>query len=410
MWISYVKQRYIYCGGVHNSLGNNNLIKKQKAKVFRYNAGIEGAVEGNTVQLPFVAEYKGDRQTLMEYIWYTKENNQLIKRGIEVSGHGEFGVPTLREYDVLVSLQRLFLNEKTDHGRCELRTEDVTDEYLTINFTIYQLAKEMGYKSPNSLVLNNLRRSIKILLATTVTGKYSGGIYDIKKKKYVEDEISFHLLESAHSRIEYEETENNELIEVNNKLRIKLSRFTYNQMINDYKLFYNKGLYLKTKNLMARKLYHLALQWKGSNNFAWANINTLMEKIPMIEKQEKYRKRYIKKALKILNDKKILKIKYDDQNKDLVYFIFNDSEETGFLLTKYNKFSEIRDAFYNLGFTLDEVDEYLDIQEIRYIQALLRYMDLQLKRDNIEKPKEYFKKCLEQRIKLDGRFFNQIGD
>lgn len=389
---------------------NNNLIQKQKAKVFRYNAGIEGAVEGNTVQLPFVAEYKGDRQTLMEYIWYTKENNRLIKRGIEVSGHGEFGVPTLREYDVLVSLQRLFLNQKTDHGKCELKTEDVTDEYLTINFTMYQLAREMGYKSPNSSVLNNLRKSIKILLATTILSTQSGGIYDVNKKKYIEEEIAFHLLESVHSTIEYEKDSNNDLIEIDNKLRIKLSNFTYNQMINDYKLFYDKGLYLKTRNLMARKLYHLALQWKGNNNFAWANINTLMEKIPMIESQEKYRKRYIKKALKILNDKEIVKIKYDTKNKDLVYFIFNDNEDTGFLITKYNKFSEVRDAFYNLGFTLDEIDRYLDIQHIRYIQGLLRYMDLQLKTNKIKKPKEYFKKCLKDRINLDERFFNKIGD
>ena len=68
----------------------NKVISHGTAKVFRYNAGVDAVVDGNTVQMAFLREYKGEIQTAMEYIWYSTENGQLVKRGILVSGHGEY--------------------------------------------------------------------------------------------------------------------------------------------------------------------------------------------------------------------------------------------------------------------------------------------------------------------------------
>lgn len=388
----------------------NKVTSYGTAKVFRYNAGVDAVVDGNTVQMAFLREYKGEVQTAMEYVWYSNENGQLVKRGLFVSGHGESGVPTLREYDVYVALQRIFINKKTIHGICELKTENIDEDYLVINFTITELAKELGYSTPNKETRESLKQSIRILLATTLFSKYAGGIYDIRNKKYIASaEIGIHLLESMQSLDVSSENDEVEL----DVTKIRLSKFTYEQILNDYKLFYNKQIYNKTKNLMARKIYHMALQWRGNNNFSFANINTLAERIPMVNVEDKYKKRDIKKALKILNDKGMIKIKYDDINPDKVYFIFdasmNENELALTCIDKYNSYSEIKEAYLNLGFGLDEMDEYLDVENIRYIQALLRYMDDRMRNNSIKYPKKYLKTCIKNPLKkLDQKYYNKI--
>lgn len=370
---------------------NNTVVSKGVAKVFRYNAGIDAVVDGNTVQMAFLRDYKGEKQTMMEYTWFTKENGGLVKRGLSVSGHGEHGVPTLKEYEVYVALQRIFINKKTENGMCKLESEGYDDDYLSINFTINELAREMGYSTPSSVTRSNLKKSIDVLLATTIFSIHEGGIYDIRNKKYVTNtKVGIHLIESMQS------------MDINDEInytQIKLSRFTYEQILNDYKLFYDLGKYNKTKNSMAKKIYHLALQWKGENNFSYANINTLVERIPMVDIEPKYKKRDIKKALKELNDKEIVKIKYDDDNPDKVYFIFKGENKEA---KKYKTYKDIQQRYYDMGFDMFETEKYLDIQDIRYIQALLRYVDSKKSVDNIKK---YFLKCLENRIKIPDIYY-----
>ena len=375
---------------------NTGVVCKGVAKVFKYNAGIDAVVDGNSVQMAFVKEYKGERKTLMEYTWSNKDKNgNLIQRGIKVSGHGEYGVPTLKEYDVYVALQRIFINKKTQNGMCTLLPDNYDDDYLTIEFSISELAKEMGYSVPSSKT-RDLKKSIDTLLATTIYSIYNGGIYDIKEKKYVTNSsYGFHLLESMASL----DIDNG--TDISNYTKLRLSKFTYEQIVNDYKLFYDKSKYNKTKNLLAKKIYHLALQWKGDSKFSFCNIDTLVERLPMVNCEPKYRKREIKNALKNLNDNGIVKIKYDDQNPNKVYFIFDDDNNIE-IKKKYGTFKEIEQKYKDLGFTENEIDEYLNIEKIRYIQALLRYMD---NKKNIKNAKKYFVRCYNKPIDIPEVYF-----
>ena len=376
---------------------NTGVVCKGVAKVFKYNAGIDAVVDGNSVQMAFVKEYKGERKTLMEYTWSNKDKNgNLIQRGIKVSGHGEYGVPTLKEYDVYVALQRIFINKKTQNGMCTLLPDNYDDDYLTIEFSISELAKEMGYSVPSSKTRDNLKKSIDTLLATTIYSIYNGGIYDIKEKKYVTNSsYGFHLLESMASL----DIDNG--ADISNYTKLRLSKFTYEQIVNDYKLFYDKSKYNKTKNLLAKKIYHLALQWKGDSKFSFCNIDTLVERLPMVNCEPKYRKREIKNALKNLNDNGIVKIKYDDQKPNKVYFIFDDDNNIE-IKKKYGTFKEIEQKYKDLGFTENEIDEYLNIEKIRYIQALLRYMD---NKKNIKNAKKYFVRCYNKPIDIPEVYF-----
>ena len=138
------------------------------------------------------------------------------------------------------ALQRLFIQQKTVRGVCELKYDDYDDEYLTINFNITELAKEMGYAStPSKTTRDKLKKSIEILLATTLFSTHEGGLYDIREKKYIKTNLinGFHLLESINA------------IEDENEIytKVKLSEYTYNQIVNDFKLFY-KALYKYNKH------------------------------------------------------------------------------------------------------------------------------------------------------------------
>ena len=377
---------------------DNGTVCKGVARVFKYNAGIDAIVDGNTVQMAFLREYKGERKTLMEYTWSNKDKNgNLIQRGIKVSGHGEYGVPTLKDYDVYVALQRIFINKKTQNGMCTLLHDEYDDDYLTIEFSIHELAKELGYRSPTTKTRDNLKKSIDTLLATTIYSIYNGGIYDIKEKKYiVNSSYGVHLIESIGS---VDITDINDETNNINYTKLRLSKFTYDQIVNDYKLFYDKDKYNKTKSLMAKKIYHLALQWKGDNDFSYAKISTLAERMPMVDVADKYKKRDIKKALKELNDKEIVKIKYDQENPDKVYFVFNEGGEKP---KKYNTYKEVVQRYTDMGFTEEEMDQYLDIQDIRYVQALLRYIDSKKK---ISNAKKYLIKCINDKIEIPSKYF-----
>lgn len=403
MWIKLVKK--------HTKPKKKGGIKTcGYAKVFKYNAGIDAVVDGNSVQMAFVREYKGVRRTAIEYDWYSHEKGELVKRGLYVSGHGEYGIPTLKEYDIYVALQRIFINKKTKRGLCELRTDDITDEYLTINYTLNELAKELGYSTPNKTTRENLKKSINILVATTFFSRHSGGIYDIRNKAYVVNaNVGVHLIESIQSLELTGQTQSYDIT------KIRLSRFTYYQILNDYKLFYNKNTYNKTKNLIAKKLYHMALQWKGKNKYSYANLTTLAERIPMIDTDDKYKKRDIKLALDILDRENMVKIKYDDNNPDKVYFIFDGDikciEEKIPMLEKYNTYREIKERFYEFNFSNKEIEKYLDVEQIRYIQALLRYIDERLQNKSIKNPKSYLKRCITNPLKnLSKVYFNKKSD
>lgn len=369
------------------------------ANTFKYNVRTDAIIDGNSVQqLIFVKDYKGERKTMMEYTWHSKDlDGNVVKRGIKVSGHGTHGVPTLADYSVYCALQRLFIQQKTVNGVCELKYDNYDDEYLTINFTITALAKEMGYAStPSQVTRNKLKKSIEVLLATTLFSMHEGGLYDIRKKKYVKANLTngFHLLESIDT-IEDEESM---------YTRVRLSEYTYNQIVNDFKLFYNRNKFNTIKNDIAKKIYHLALQWRGDKNFSFANIDTLTERIPSVQEEKKYNKRDIKKAIKYLQDKNIVGIKYDENNSDKVYFVFEGNEISDDLKNKYKTYKEIKERLFEMGFDIVEVDELLDLERIRYIQALLRYMDTR----NPKNPKKYFKTGLTNPYNIPTHFYDEV--
>lgn len=389
-----------------DELFSNNLKIINTAKVLKLNMN-ESVIDSNSVQLPCIAEYRGKRITMLEYTWTTKTEGKPIKRGIKVSGHGEYGIPTLRELDVLIALENIFINKNIYDGMVQLKTEDITEDDLTINFTINQLAKELGYKSPNNNVRDSIKKSIEILVSTTISNLYEGGIYDVKTKQYIKNpKIMYHYLESYGG---YDiEDENGETVVVD-VTKIKISKFFYDMIVNDYKLFYDRLQYKKTKNLTARKIYLMALQWMGKNDFAFANISTLIQRVPMAQAEPKYQKQYIKNALKNIEEKGLLKIVYDKSNADKVYLIKPnvDFNENGlYYLNKFNTYNEVIEGLEEFGLLALEISMLFDIEKISYVQALLRYGNTLKRYNKINNPKQWITDYLQRNHPIESKYYS----
>lgn len=377
------------------------------AKVLKLNAD-EAVVDSNSVQLPCISEYRGKRITALEYTWDTKVDGNPIKRGIRVSGHGIYGVPTLRELDVMIALQCIFINKYTKNGVAELKTEDIREEDLYINFTINELARELGYSSPNNNVRSNIKKSIEILVATTISNLYEGGIYDVKAREYIKNpHVSYHYIES-YAGYEIEEGEEKKVIDVT---KIKISKFFYDMIVNNYKLYYNRELYKKTSNLTARKIYLIALQWMGKRDYACANITTLIQRVPMAQSEPKYQKQYIKTALKNLNEKKLLKIIYDRNNPDKVYMVKPnvDLEENElYYLDMFNTYDEIVEGLIDFGISETEISGLFNIEKMRYFQALLRYGNTLKLYGKIRDNRDWILKYIKEEYPIEDKYFTVV--
>lgn len=386
---------------------------RSTVNVFKYNAKYEGIVDGNSVQIPFFAEYRGKRFSKLVYTWHTKgKNGEKIERCIEVNGDGELGIPTTYEYDVLCALQRIFIKNKTKNGMCELIKEGYDEDYLNIDFGITELGVEMGLsKSVSNYTRDKIRKALKILMAATITSTEKGGVYDITKKNHITNkEHSFHLLESVMTTEVIDKDNDNTILK--DVAKIRLSKFIYEQMCNNYKLIYNSNTVFKTKNVAARKMYHQLLQLAGDKQIAYANINYLIEKNPCKSKEPRRQKEYIKKVLKVIEESNMAKIKI---NKDTVIASFNKDinmlEEVtpnNQILKKYNKFKEIQAKFYELGFDMLETSMILeDLENIRYIQALLRYYDVKEQYEKIDNPKSFLNKYISNKYSIDKKYYNK---
>jgi len=388
---------------------NSDMKVVNTVKVLKLNAN-ESIIDSNSVQLPCIAEYRGKRITMLEYTWDVKSGNNVAKRGIKVSGHGEYGVPTLRELDVLIALQCILINDHIDeNGIVKLKTENLKEEDLYINFTINQLAKELGYTSPNNNVRSSIKKSIEILTATTISNLYEGGIYDVNTRQYIKDPYShYHYLESTagYSIVNEDETKT---IDVT---KIKLSKFFYDMIVSDYRLYYDRDIYKKTKNLTARKIYLIALQWMGKKGYAFANISTLIQRVPMAQTELKYQKQYVKTALKNLNDKGLLKIVYDKNNRDKVYLVkpnvdFNENEL--YYLDKFNTYNEVITGLEEFELMPIEIPTVFDIEKIDYVRALLRYGNVLNNYGKIHSKKDWIVNYMEKGYEIDEKYYNSKG-
>jgi hypothetical protein len=153
----------------------------------------------------------------------------------------------------------------------------------------------------------------------------------------------------------------------------------------------------------------MALQWMGKNDFSFANISTLIQRVPMAQSEPKYQKQYIKTALKNIEEKGLLKVVYDKSNPDKVYLIKPnvDFNENGlYHLNKFNTYDEVVEGLQEFGLLALEVPMLFDIEKIAYVQALLRYGNTLKIYGKINNPKQWITDYLQKYHPIDSKYYS----
>lgn len=419
---------------------------KGKRKTIKLRSG-ESIMDGNSVQMPFLAPYRVSKNkdgeleplTYIEYRWTSIENGVEVTRGINVNGHGKLGVPTLKDKEVLRALQDIYIWDKIENGVLELETDSnkVKESDLFIDFkTIDNIATSMGYSKISGQQRKSIKESIERLVATTVFNTHSGGLYDPIQKKYITNsKESYSYLEGMKDYTVYDcdnclftngcrkDFEN--CINPDNKTdvtKIKMSMFLYLTIANNYRLYYDRDNATKIKNLIAKNIYMISRKWLGNGYISKANIQKYIDRIPMNAKKEKHRKQAIKDAVAMLNDYDFVEA---DVENDIVTVVHLDKmptalkdkisiedkipTDTSYLKDRFNKYSEFIAGLRDLGFKDDEFDSYIDMQKISHLTALLRYVTLKCMYNKDIDGRSYFINCLNnKKFKLDRKYYSDI--
>lgn len=423
---------------------------KGKSKVVKLRSG-ESIMEGNSVQTPFLAPYKITKDengklspiTFVEYEWTAIEDGKEITRGIEVSGHGSLGVPTLKDKEVLRALQDIYVWSKIDKGVLELETDEsnIKEADLLIDFgSIDNIATALGYKTISGQQRKSIKESIERLVGTTIKSRHHGGLYDPIKKRYITDSNKmYRYLDSMDNFIEYDcdnclysngcrkDTDNclNEENQKKDVTKIKMSMFLYLSIANNYRLYYNRDKANEIKNLISKNIYLISRKWLGNGYISRANIQKYMDRIPMNAKQEKHRKQAIKDGISILNEYDFVEASID--KKDVITVVHLDKKPTKFkevnsdnlptkdtslLKDKFCSFTELRQGLLDIGLTELEFSSIVDanIQKVEYFKALLRYILIKCHYDKSLNARDYFVHCWykEGGTTVDQKYYNNI--
>lgn len=287
----------------------------------------ESVVDGNSVQVPCIMEYKpkvivknGEEEPVfvmkLTYVWSTWKGSKKIFRGVEVSG-GTYGIPTVRDFDVLLALQRIFLKQKLEETHGAIKTQGMNIGDYTFYYTIDGLCKELGYKTPNNTTRNWVRNSVVTLTTSTMRNldindgiNCCGGLYDVKKKEYVDTSWIVHFFEEAKGYTEASFDKRSKT-----KAYLRISPFLYDTIVNNYMVYYNTADCINIKNYTAKRIYFIFRQWKGRRKTLKVTMKTLMERIPSNDDvKPATHKSLIKKALRYLNDNEFLLVNIDNDD------------------------------------------------------------------------------------------------
>lgn len=408
-------------------------VRKGRRKTIRLRDG-ESIMEGNTVQLPFIVPYRGEPITALEYTWKVNENGVDVTRGIEISGHGRLGIPTLRDKEVLRALQDIYIQSKVKDGVLNLETNEknIREEDLVINYiSIDNIAKAMGYKSISGQQRKNIKDSINRLIATTVFSTQSGGVYNVMNKAYVTDsQITFRYLEEMKSisihtckdceyltncgeNIEkclksHSKTKSDKPTEI---IQIKMSKFMYLSIANNYRLYYDRDRTNEIQNLLAKNIYLISRKWIGDGYVSIANIQKYIDRLPINASELKHRKQKIRNAVAILNkynfveasiDKDIITIKHLDKKlnileqtdkkvTDMVEAYIEATTGTNYMQDRFNTYSDFSNTLRDqLRFEDSDFDKYIDLEKITHLKAMLRATLIKAKYDKALDVRRYY--------------------
>ncbi|HCL4447225.1 TPA: hypothetical protein N2D16_002830 [Clostridium botulinum] len=350
----------------------------QKVKVLKIPVD-ESILEGNLIEIPFISYYKEKEPlTAVEYVWVDSKG---VEKTIEVRG-SKWGVPDEYCFDVLTALFRLHMKQ----NKCiEFDIENQKwNMNKTINFSLSELAREMGYKSLGKNVFDKLDIALEILNDTTIYNKAGGTFLDVKTNTYLTPEkkesirIVTHYKSYRYSNRDKDQKRIN-YREIKDYTSVKIDDFIYESLCNSYFKIFNYESYRLLKMGIAKKIYLLLSKWRANRSKVFLNWKTLYQKIPLTDKKpEKYRRKRIRDAYNKLIEIGFL-VRVHENTKG-VEFIFEDTANDELALDvieskdkpkKYNTIMEILMALNELKIDNVIIQSILNSVSIEVIKTTL---------------------------------------
>ena len=203
----------------------------------------QGFNENNLMCLP-IFSIKRNRVGKIKRIWY--RNNQEVE--LTIIGGAEYGVPNIKDMDVLLALFKLM----TKHIDNKIIYEDINKPQnipKVINFTYRSLSKEMGLRGFGNKTKERLEKSIRTLTETTIYSNLS--LRNQETGEYVIDfkgEESFRIIDKYKSySISKRKKMNQNLLspkEIEEVQSVEIGDFFYNNIMNNYFKLYDYNKYI----------------------------------------------------------------------------------------------------------------------------------------------------------------------
>lgn len=372
---------------------------KKEIKVIKLKS-YEGINESNLMTIPFVS-FKKAKVPIIERTWVRSNGEEV---GITVKGSVDFGCPTMTEMDILLALFRIMMKDKSNQYEYDKANNQVKFN-RKINFTYNELAKELNYADLNGKIKEKIEKSIKILNETTIYSNFA--IRDIEQGEYVADfkgEQSCRILGGFKSYSMTKRKKQGKKYadhrEIREETSVEIDKFFFNNMCNNYFKIYDFKKYISLNQSIAKKLFLILSQWSHGYE-KYVSYKVLYDYIGLdvnTKKEQNYYNRRIKdsanelKSINFIND-------FEVRQTEGINFIFNKPRLDKIKFKdKYLTFDDIYSRLRDIGFGLDDIHEYVRLDNESYISALLRYIDDKIAKEHTIKN---LKAYVEQGLKYE---------
>ena len=334
--------------------------------------------ESNLMTLP-IFTLKRKRIGYMKYTWI-RDNKKV---DITIKAPEGTGIPSIKELDVLLALMSL---AKKQIGSTFVFDENnrVKNMPKVINFTYRSLAKEMGLRGFGAKTKDRLKASIESLIESTIYTNLA--IRDAQEGEYVFDfdgkESCRILTNLKEYKIAKQKLRHGKLLspkDIQEYQSVEIDDFFFKNLCNNYLRVFDYSVYKKLTKGLAKKLFLLLSQWShGSEKYVTLKVLYAYLGVVIATKEDEYiADRALKESLKELIKSKFI-VDFRFCKGEGVTFIFNkDKYMKAKMLDKYtNQFAVIA-RLREIGFSYDEIFEYVTEANVSYVAALLRYAEVQ---------------------------------
>ncbi len=373
---------------------SNNLIVDNSVEkdLFHVKKG-SGFNETNLMGLPIVS-LKREREDKIVRKWLRSDGREAK---IIVTGN-EYGVPKMLDFDVLLALLRIHLkNNNYKFAKIDEHKIDVPNK---INFSFYELSKELGMKISGTnynKLEERIRRLIDVKIETSLMARElsdDDGTFDLKENTI------FGILEEYNIVTkEYFDVNNKKYdpTKIKDKQYVRISDFVVKNICSKYFKLYNEKEYKNLSTSVGKRLYLILNSWSKSS-LKFISYDVLMNYVGFSE-EEKINKR--KESIRKIKDgfKELIKIGFIDdievRKGEGINIIYNVKQvENKYKKDKYKSKVEIVAWFRSLNidprFEFEEILDILDKNNLDYLKGFARYIDFMLnKNSKINNLKDY---------------------